>query len=126
MELIDWKNIENACENTIRTIQIQMEVESIMLTIAKEKIKGLGGKTSEEERLSTGRQSHDGNYPPFSPIGGTTGRQSHDGMIVAAAQGPIYIATAQPQHIHWLGRHNTGWLRQPGCWLPRSRAMREL
>ena len=50
MELIDWKNVEMNCESSIRTARIQQELEEIMLDKAKQMIKELGGKTSEEEK----------------------------------------------------------------------------
>ena len=50
MDIMDWKNVERNCEDSIRSAKVQIELESIMLEVAKERIKKLGGKTSEEEK----------------------------------------------------------------------------
>ena len=50
MDLMDWKNVEKNCEDSVRSAEVTKEIESIMLEIAKKKIKKLGGKTSEEEK----------------------------------------------------------------------------
>ena len=50
MDLVEWKNIENSCEISIRNAKITIEIETIMLKHSKREIKKLKGKTSEEEK----------------------------------------------------------------------------
>ena len=50
MDLMDWKNVEMNTEQAIRAARVTIEIESIMLHVAKRKIMNLGGKTSEEEK----------------------------------------------------------------------------
>ena len=50
MDLMDWKNVEKSMEDTIRAENVNMILNTIMLSTAKKEIKKLGGKTSEEER----------------------------------------------------------------------------
>ena len=50
LDLMDWKNVEMSSEQAIRTANVTIALDSIMLKNAKEEIKKLGGKTSEEEK----------------------------------------------------------------------------
>ena len=50
LDLADWKNVEAAAEQTIRNNKVAIALDEIMLKHAKEAIKFLDGKTSEEEK----------------------------------------------------------------------------
>ncbi len=50
LDLMDWKNVEANTERSIRTAEVTIVLEEIMLKHAKEEIKKLDGKTSEEEK----------------------------------------------------------------------------
>ena len=51
LDLMDWKNVEMSTEQTIRTANVTIALDEIMLRHAKREIKRLNGKTSEEERI---------------------------------------------------------------------------
>ena len=50
LDLMEWKNVEINTEQSIRAANVTIALETIMLKHAKEEIKKLGGKTSEEEK----------------------------------------------------------------------------
>lgn len=52
LDLMDWKNVEQNTENSIRTAEVTIALETIIRDVAKKAIKKLGGKTSEEEKAT--------------------------------------------------------------------------
>ena len=50
LDLADWKNVEISGEQAIRSSNLSIILETIMVKKAKKEIKLLGGKTSEEEK----------------------------------------------------------------------------
>ena len=57
LDLMDWKNVETSTEQSIRTANVTIALESIMLKHAKIAIKKLNGKTSEEEKAELQKKS---------------------------------------------------------------------
>ena len=50
LDLVDWKNVESSAETSIRSSKVAIYLDGIMLRHAKNEIRRLHGKTSEEEK----------------------------------------------------------------------------
>ena len=50
LDLMDWKEIEASAEREIESCKKQLVIAGVLRTKAKERIKFLDGKTSEEEK----------------------------------------------------------------------------
>ena len=50
LDLMDWKNVEQSGEESIRRAEVAIALDDIMVRHAKREILRLGGKTSEEEK----------------------------------------------------------------------------